>query len=712
MKALILSLFFFATLNAQNIWYVNRDAIGSNNGTSWANAWKSPSNINWNNISAGDSIYISGGTDSTTYVPSTIYGFGIAIQGAATPTWTFASGSPVVIAPAWHSGHNGDVYFVIRGNANHGSIMRVGNVSNLKITGFQFHDLRSNPVTSTMLIQLGNGDWGNVDSLIYFENNIVQNAGQSPMIYLSGCKTTFRGNFINQLMNSTPNDNDAIGISSGRGGHTLDGNIIIMRNDNEFTDAHRDAIQISNIGDATREPFHTITISNNLILEPIEGGVSWNNLIYNYGGLGAGDNRLKLYIYNNIIVGKKVNTSQGGVAVGRLNNTYPISLFLLNNTLIVKGSGGTGSTPITTWSVDTLVVKNNLVIGDISMNNMLNVSTIVRGNKWINYNFYSRPGGISGNFAVNDPLSRTWAQWRSEGLDLNSITGNSYDVSFVDKFGVEKEDYYTETGRDAGVDLSTEFPFLKYDILGNERIGNWDLGALEFGGTPPNGINVKGKVFLQGPYNTNSMSTTLNQSSLLPNSQPYNQPPWNYFGNESFSSGPNSTMVDWVLVELRNASNPSQVVERRAAVLKNNGSLLNTNGSEGVHFNNVDPGSYYIAVYHRNHLAIMSAAPVQLSSNSAVYDFTTAMNKAYGQNPMVELAQGKYGMYAGDGDADGIVNNATNPPPPTTTDYSIWLDQNGTMGYRRSDFNMNSGVTVHDVNQLLHINNLKETQVP
>ncbi len=52
----------------------------------------------------------------------------------------------------------------------------------------------------------------------------------------------------------------------------------------------------------------------------------------------------------------------------------------------------------------------------------------------------------------------------------------------------------------------------------------------------------------------------------------------------------------------------------------------------------------------------MSANPVSLSSNSTLYDFTTAMNKAYGQNPMIELVPGKYGMYAADGDANGVVN--------------------------------------------------------
>ncbi|OQY72559.1 MAG: hypothetical protein B6D44_09795, partial [Ignavibacteriales bacterium UTCHB2] len=48
-------------------YYVDKNAIGLNNGTSWANAWQSLSAINWNLIQPGDVIYVSGGTDSTIY---------------------------------------------------------------------------------------------------------------------------------------------------------------------------------------------------------------------------------------------------------------------------------------------------------------------------------------------------------------------------------------------------------------------------------------------------------------------------------------------------------------------------------------------------------------------------------------------------------------------------------------------------------------------
>ena len=711
------------TLNAQNVWYVDRDSPAGLNGDgrSWATAWNyfdstsyTPQlgGINWSILSPGDTIYVSGGTDSTNYCGITSEGIAISGGASAGVSHTFASGNPVVICPAWQLGHNGRVYFTTNRN-DQARVFAIMNKSNVKITGFTFYDRRPNPTATTNLVRLGNGDWGDTDSLIYFENNHIISQGLTGSIVISGTKVTIRNCILENLPNDYAVDQDPMGMNSGRGGHTIDNNIIIMTNGNVGTDAHRDGIQISNIGYGEtlggiyRIERLPLTISNNLIIDTNPNGSSWNAMLYSSGPFC----NQTFYVYNNIIVTRKWNTSITGIWIGKGGippwTSYKNSLYILNNTLIMKGRGDAVS-GITAYNHDTLIIKNNLIVMDTSAQKFYNLDGsdgFPFCHKEIDYNHYAEYGGIAGIFGFDNALAKTYSEWRSTfGYDTHSSTGNSTAVTFSNKYGLEKDDYYTTTGRDLGADLLTEYPFLRYDILGNERTGSWDMGALEYVGNQSNNINVKSKIFLQGPFNINAMMTNLSQNGFIPNTQPFNTVPWNYNGSESLGSSSTSSYVDWVLVELRNSSNPTQVLARKAAILKNDGTLLNTDGSTSVPFNNIQEGSYYIAVFHRNHLAIMSANPVQLTANSPVYDFTNAINKAYGTNPMVDLGGGKFGMFAGDGNGDGGI---------TITDRNeVWLLQNGSMGYLKGDFNLDGGVTASDVNLYWNINNGKMTQVP
>ena len=68
---LFISVLISIKINAQtpgvNKWFVDKNATGANNGTSWENAWISFANINWNLILPGSTVYISGGSDLTVY---------------------------------------------------------------------------------------------------------------------------------------------------------------------------------------------------------------------------------------------------------------------------------------------------------------------------------------------------------------------------------------------------------------------------------------------------------------------------------------------------------------------------------------------------------------------------------------------------------------------------------------------------------------------
>jgi len=92
----IVAIILTGTISAANH-YVDKDASGANNGTSWNDAWQSFSSINWGSIQPGDIVYISGGANSKTYSQQLTIGA------------SGSSGNPILITKGITSGHNGEV---------------------------------------------------------------------------------------------------------------------------------------------------------------------------------------------------------------------------------------------------------------------------------------------------------------------------------------------------------------------------------------------------------------------------------------------------------------------------------------------------------------------------------------------------------------------------------------------------------------------------
>ena len=206
------------------------------------------------------------------------------------------------------------------------------------------------------------------------------------------------------------------------------------------------------------------------------------------------------------------------------------------------------------------------------------------------------------------------------------------------------------------------------------------------------GIELPLKAMLQGPYNTSSddMNTTLNNAHLIPLSQPYNTEPWNYAGTESVTSIP-TDVVDWVLVEIRSTELASDIVERKAAFIMKNGDIVkHDNTSIGIFLEDIVPNDpYYIVVWHRNHIPVMTNQAVQIPLTVEPYDFTVAAN-CYGndvQDVTIMPSGGLHDcMIAGDINSDGYLKysgaandrgfilariNEQNPTPPTTLNTVI-----------------------------------------
>lgn len=176
-------------------------------------------------------------------------------------------------------------------------------------------------------------------------------------------------------------------------------------------------------------------------------------------------------------------------------------------------------------------------------------------------------------------------------------------------------------------------------------------------------VLLQAKVFLQGAFDpkTNLMRDTLREQHLLPESQPYTtqRGTLHHDGTERMSSSTlnltgQTAIVDWVIVELRSSDNKQQVVTRLAALLQRDGFLVMADSLDKNLRLRADSGHYYVVIRHRNHLSVMTKAPVALSQNSTFIDFTNTQ-ATHGTQAQVVNQNGHLMMWAGDSNYDDFI---------------------------------------------------------
>ena len=216
-------------------------------------------------------------------------------------------------------------------------------------------------------------------------------------------------------------------------------------------------------------------------------------------------------------------------------------------------------------------------------------------------------------------------------------------------------------------------------------------------------------VFLEGPFNGAAMTPQLNPDHL-PLNQPYATNPWMYTGSDVVPNIPNPDIVDWILVEIRDAAtagqaNASTKVGRQAAWLLSDGSVVDLDGFSNLQFNHSLIHQLLVVIWHRNHIGILSNNPLTASGGIYQYNFSTGSSQIFGgSSGAKEITPGIWGMISGDGNADGLVDiNDRN---------SVWSIQTGNSGYLQGDFNMNGNVKNQDKNDKWRINLNKSSQVP
>ncbi len=308
---------------------------------------------------------------------------------------------------------------------------------------------------------------------------------------------------------------------------------------------------------------------------------------------------------------------------------------------------------------------------------------------------------INGNVDPASPLSNCTFRYGQAGGTLLTF-GSTQTVSPENVFFPDNTwggSYNVSKTNDAGnVSFTNSTGNFSGASFENDPYGRIDWGSFD--------LDIK--VFLEGPFNGTIMNTDLTSLTSFPLNQPYNISPWNYPGTESISTIPPG-VVDWVLIELRDASDAASatsatIVARQAAFLMSDGTIRNIDGTGNQQFNNLTiQQSLFVVIWHRNHLGIMSSVGLTKVASVYSYDFTSGSGQAYGTNSQKEIGTNIWGMITGDANADGVVDG---------NDKSQWSTEAGASGYLNSDFNLNGNTDNTDKNSYLIVNEGKTSQLP
>ncbi len=224
------------------------------------------------------------------------------------------------------------------------------------------------------------------------------------------------------------------------------------------------------------------------------------------------------------------------------------------------------------------------------------------------------------------------------------------------------------------------------------------------------GVSLRLKMFLQGAMYKSPdtlMRDDLRAYGLLPTTEPYTD--YAHFlhigegGGETVDpavfdvTGPQA-IVDWVFVEIRNATKKDSIIGTRSALMQRDGDIVDIDGFSPLKFNVVQPGSYNVAIRHRNHLGAMTKETKLLTEDpgNSKIDFTKPdritdiFNESYGWEDLdrdgkivichddsdFEISTTAIAYHKSHGDICGPCGDYATVNNGNWDDPSIWLNGN------------------------------------
>jgi hypothetical protein len=470
-------------------WYVDNAARGTNNGTSWANAWISFSNIIWGTtgVKAGDKIYISGGSSSKTYNE------GLTVRASG------SDGYPITITIGRDIGHNGQV--VITNSSGAG--ITISSRSYINIIGSYDYEQRMR-ITGCYNQGVIIGGAAHHNILKYLE---VDNNGHSGGVNQDGISTSYSAMTDYPLLEVAyckvhNNWQDQMHIVGHRGPEVY-GRVLIHHN--EIYELQDDGIESGIRGmDIYDNVMHTLTGGKGTghpdgIVTMAGYARVTGNVVYDLQHYGS--TYTNAYIYPNIYSG----TATSECCIRVLNN------IVFQNLAGRRGDYGRGiefSCQGYITSVSDLIIANNTVVGMPAWGiNLFPNNATISGVQVLNnvvHNCYKMGGGQAlnigkGSFTVGSYNSGAdmvidynnvspgtqgtttvgfkgtiyrYAAWKSLSNAQANVSGNNdplLDTNF-------KPTANSCTNR-KGVNLSTYFT---RDKNGSLRPAAWTMGAYEY----------------------------------------------------------------------------------------------------------------------------------------------------------------------------------------------------------------------------------------
>lgn len=177
------------------------------------------------------------------------------------------------------------------------------------------------------------------------------------------------------------------------------------------------------------------------------------------------------------------------------------------------------------------------------------------------------------------------------------------------------------------------------------------------------------------------------------------------------NAGTGDAIVDWVFVELRDAADSTNLLITVAGLLQRDGDIVSATGGPiqlvGI------PDEFYVTIKHRNHLGVMTAAPVTAVGGVATVDFTTISTADLWNEPgydgleLYTLMDGSKALWSGNANVDikvkydGSANDRQTALLEVVTfddNMEMELNYNNALGYFQGDCNMDGKVKYDGAN--------------